>query len=669
MKITFKNIKIKLITKLTVSALVFLLPLGIMLYSVISVSLSSIKKNSVELRGIEVLRPVFELMQNIPFYIRIYIDKSPGDIDYTKHHIAELLTEIQDKYEEYFSHEGYVVSPQTLIESWENLSKTVIRDSVLWAYRQIMQDLYRVIVYVGDISGLVTDSDIESAYLIAASIHELPQAQDRVVLIGNLLRTIEAGAFTQRRKTELQLNLDLLMYSDNSRIQNRFNTAGTIRKSNTDTLESFELLLKSCYDNIAYYANTVGNIINESELNTQVIPALYDVASRVNNATFRLQNASLDRLEALISKRISTYRLNLILSLTAAAFATLFAFVIIFITNFSIRKATNNMSVVFKRLNENDLTVKIESLSNDELGDFMIALGVFLSKLQNTFSSFNKNTSMVSTSVFELSSTTKEMTAVANEQSASVSEIVTTMENNRNISAQSAEKTSEVAHLASQTQELSRRGAELREINENMMLDVRNQNAKIIEIIRNLAEMLSRIDESVALIDTIADHTKLIAFNAALEASSSGEAGSRFSVVASEIRRFADNVVESASEIKEKISELQEASQSLLTEANNGSRKIDIGYNRIVEQKEVFENIVDASKNVAIRTQQISSLSKQQEYATTQVFSALKEISAGVNQFVHATVITSETVNKLNNMSKELKETLEKYHISGGRIK
>jgi len=78
---------------------------------------------------------------------------------------------------------------------------------------------------------------------------------------------------------------------------------------------------------------------------------------------------------------------------------------------------------------------------------------------------------------------------------------------------------------------------------------------------------------------------------------------------------------------------------------------------------------VDASQNVAIRTQQISSLSKQQEYATTQVFSALKEISAGVNQFVHATVITSETVNKLNNMSKELKETLAKYHITGGNNK
>jgi len=666
MKIKLRKINLKLITKLTISAYVFLLPLGIMLFSLISISISSIKSENIELYGIEVVRPAIELMQNLPFYVRISIDKYPGDLDFTKQTISDLLKDLNEKYHKYFSNVAYVISPQTLIENWEQMSKTVIRDSVLWSYRQMMQDLIKLIAYVGDISGLVTDSDIESAYLIAASIHELPQTQDRIVSIGNLLRTIESGSFTQRRRTELQLDLELLLYSDNSRIQNRFNMVGNIRKKNTDTLESFEMLLKSCYENITYYVNTSMNIINEYEIDIKVIPPLFDVSTRVNNTIYRLQTASLDRLAILIAKRISVYRLRFILSLGAAVFAALFAFFIILTTNLSIRKSTDNMSVVFKRLDENDLAVRVESISNDELGDFMIALKGFLLKLQSTFSSFKKNTSMVSTSVIELSSTTQQMTAVANEQSASVSEIVATMENNRNISAQSAQKTSEVAHLASQTQELSRRGAELREINENMMLDVRNQNAKIIEIIRNLAEMLSRIDESVALIDTIADHTKLIAFNAALEASSSGEAGSRFSVVASEIRRFADNVVESASEIKEKISELQEASQSLLTEANNGSRKIDIGYNRIVEQKEVFENIVDASQNVAIRTQQISSLSKQQEYATTQVFSALKEISSGVNQFVHATVITSETVNKLNNMSEELRESLAKYHITDG---
>ena len=330
-------------------------------------------------------------------------------------------------------------------------------------------------------------------------------------------------------------------------------------------------------------------------------------------------------------------------------------------TYFMLNRPIKNILEIFKSLNNNDLTVQLEAISRDEMGDLTTALNDFLQKLNATFISFNNNASMVSTAVYELSSSAKEITTTANEQSASVAEIVSTMENNKDISTQAAEKTHEVAELAAETQELSQRGAELRDANEDMMLDIRNQNVKIIDEIRNLADMLSRIDESVQIIDTIADQTKLIAFNAALEASSSGEAGLRFSVVAGEIRRFADNVVESAAEIKERIAELQEASQELIAEANDGSRAIDSGYNRMVEQKAVFEDIVAVSQNVAIRSQEISGLSKQQELASAQIFITLKEISMGVNQFVSATASTSAAVEKLNNISQGLKSALEKY--------
>ena len=661
----FKNLK--LINKLTISASVFLLPLGIMLFSIISMSLSSINKDRIELNGIKVMNPAIALMQSIPLYVNFYFDNSESDAESVKKHIEELLSELKNEYEKYFYDEALTASPQSLLDNWELLSRTSIRDSFLWAYRQMMLDLNKIIIYIVDVSGLVTDRDIESAYLIAAAFNELPQTQDRMVIIGNLLRTIEDGAFTQRRKTELLLNLELLMYSDNVRIQNRFHAVETIRNKNTDTFESFEILLKSCYDTIAYFSNSVEYIINEPVIDIKTIPALFETATRANNTTYRLQVASLDRLESIIKERISLYRLRLILSLTAVTFATFFAFFIIFITAFGIRRSTDSMGVVFKRLNENDLSVVIESISSDELGDFMNLLGGFLSKLQITFSAINKNSSMVSLAMIDLSSTARQMAATANEQSASVAEIVSTIENNRNLTAQSAEKTKEVANLAVQTQELSRKGAGIREANENMMFDIRNQNVKIINIIKNLTDMLSGIDESIKIIDSIADHTKLIAFNAALEAASSGEAGSRFSTVADEIRRFANNVVESASEIKENISEINQAAQNLFTEANNGSRAIDAGYNRMVEQKEVFENIVDVSQNVAVRMQQIFNLSKQQEVSAAHVFTALKEISAGVNQFVSATSITSDTVDKLNNMSKELKDMLAKYHISGNK--
>jgi len=328
---------------------------------------------------------------------------------------------------------------------------------------------------------------------------------------------------------------------------------------------------------------------------------------------------------------------------------------------YTITRPMREIQQVADSLSQMDFSTGFKTIKQDEIGEMMKSLDDFLEKLKKSFALFSQNASMLSTAVFDLSASAKEITTTANEQSASVAEIVSTMESNKNLSSQVSSKTVEVADLASKTQELSRRGANLRDDNENMMFDIKNKNAKIVEEIKNLADMLSRIDESVQLIDTIADQTKLIAFNAALEASSSGEAGARFAVVAGEIRRFADNVAESVIEIKEKITELQEASGTLISEANNGSRAIDSGYNKMVEQKEVFENIVEVSQNVAMRSQQISNLSKQQELAAEQIFVALKEISSGVNQFVISTSSTSATAEKLNSMSIELKETLAKY--------
>jgi len=652
---------IKLTVRLIISVAVFLLPLGFMLYSIVSTSLVSLKKNQTELNGIRVLHPAINLMQTIPVYVNFSLDNHGGDISASKAVTDELLQELADKYEEYFSHEVIVVSMNTIMENWHLLTNTRIRETFLHAYSEIMQDLIKLISYIGDISGLITDSEIEGSYLISSTVHELPQVQERMILIGNLLRTIESGSFTQRRRAELELHLVLLVHADNARIQKRFNTIESFGIRNSETFHSFENLLKICYNDIVHFSELIEYVISNNESSADALSVLFETGISTNNSVYRLQSSALERLETIIKNRINKSWHNFLISLAFALASAVFAFAIIIFTINYIRKSTQTIGRVFKRLDENDLTVYIESLTKDEMGELMNALNGFLQKLNTAFISFGKNAKMVSTAALELSSSAQEVTATANEQSANIEEIVKIMENIKELSVQAAENTTEVANLASKTQELSRKGADLSVINENMMMDIRNQNEKIIHNIQNLADMLSRIDESIQLIDTIADRTKIIAFNAALEASSSGEAGTRFSVVASEIRRFAGNVVESVSEIKEKISQIQEASAILINEANTGSTAIEAGYNRMLDQMKVFENIVDVSKNVADRSQQISVFSKEQEITACQVFTSLKEISLGVNQFVASSTMTLATVEKLNSMSLELSETIAKY--------
>jgi methyl-accepting chemotaxis protein len=146
-----------------------------------------------------------------------------------------------------------------------------------------------------------------------------------------------------------------------------------------------------------------------------------------------------------------------------------------------------------------------------------------------------------------------------------------------------------------------------------------------------------------------------------LEASSSGESGARFAVVAAEIRRFADSVADSTKSIKAQIEEIQNETHLLISESNNQTRRIDFGVEQMSEQKTIFEDIVTNSQNLATKNQQIANLSKQQEYASQQIFDTLKEISAGAQQFVLMVTSANKTVDNLNDMSVLLKVALERY--------
>jgi methyl-accepting chemotaxis protein len=700
----YKNLKIT--TKLVFSSAVFILPIALMLFLIISNANLSLGKSSNERMGIGCLRPIAGLLRMVPMHLWTVLEQNPAsedtgrldqEIDLLLGELITNLGETGDKPKLGDIPGRRYVSALDLENNWNQLREIRGDQGVTIArYNAFIRDLWDLLAYIGDASQLVVDPELESYYFVQLSLDVLPRIQERIIQISNLVYASHTrGTITREDRQQLQAYTTLFSLSDTLHLRS-FLGAGLARIENRpgqDPLLYEELVLQGdAYTASAerfigilelFLAGEEPEVLEAPEgsealevpedtgmvsadlYHTEVLTA----ASQAATAAYRVWLGALDQLDVFLQQRIIGYRDSLFRSLIFAVLTALIAFIIVIFSSAVITKSTRSLKQLFKSLDNNDLSLELKVQSQDEFGELTAAFNRFLSKLRNAFVSFSQDASRLSTSVYDLSAATKELTTTANEQSASVSEIVSTMEDNKNMSGQVAGKTAEVADLAAKTRELSKRGTELRDANQDMMQDIRDQNDKIIEEIRNLADMLSRISEVIGIIDGIADQTKLIAFNASLEASSSGEAGARFAVVASEIRRFADNVVDSTAEIKQKIEEVQAASQTLITEANNGSIQIDEGYDRMVEQKEVFENIVVNSENVAIRSQQISDLSKQQEYASSQIFTTLQEISAGVKQFVVATASASKIADNLNVMSQELRETVGLYRTNTGDSK
>ena len=254
---------------------------------------------------------------------------------------------------------------------------------------------------------------------------------------------------------------------------------------------------------------------------------------------------------------------------------------------------------------------------------------------------------------------TKETAATSQDSSAAVKEIVATMEDSNVLSENISTKIKDVSSIANQTSNDVTEGVAQIEKNVAQLHEIFDANQQTIDGIKILSEKIESIWDIVTLINNVADQAKIIAFNAELEASTAGEAGKSFRIVANEIRRLSDGIIDGTREIKEKINEIQHSSDSLILASESGTEKINAGYENARGLEAKFANIRSSAEITATSADGIAEIIRQQASASEQILIALKEISAGVENFTVATdniSLASENVRKisedLNNASR-----------------
>ena len=168
------------------------------------------------------------------------------------------------------------------------------------------------------------------------------------------------------------------------------------------------------------------------------------------------------------------------------------------------------------------------------------------------------------------------------------------------------------------------------------------------------------------IIDTVADQTKLIAFNAALEAASAGESGKRFGVVAAEIRRLADSVTESTGEIARKVAEIQESISRLVVTSEKGTAGIEQGMAESAQTAEFLNALVDGAGETTSAAQQISLSSQQQRTASNQVVVALREIVTASADTAGSVRRIAAIAQAMTGLSAGLKGQVERFTLEAG---
>ena len=280
---------------------------------------------------------------------------------------------------------------------------------------------------------------------------------------------------------------------------------------------------------------------------------------------------------------------------------------------------------------------------------------LFISKLQAMMNKAIFASNRLIGETQELTSSSKENAETAQNQSSAVKEIVATMEDNTELSENISKKIKNVTSLANKTSEDVADGVEHLEQNVAQLGKIAEANQNTIEGIKALGEKIANIWDIVTLINTVADQAKIIAFNAELEASSAGEAGRNFHIVATEIRRLADGIIDGTKEIKESIAEIQKSSDSLILMSESGTERIKEGVENAKSLENRFSSIKNSSEITAESADEITTIISQQAIASEQILISLKQISSGVDKFKVATEDISVASEKLSLTAQELR--------------
>ncbi|MDP6685960.1 MAG: methyl-accepting chemotaxis protein [Candidatus Omnitrophota bacterium] len=296
--------------------------------------------------------------------------------------------------------------------------------------------------------------------------------------------------------------------------------------------------------------------------------------------------------------------------------AIIIALIITFIAYFvakSIANPIKNIASLTQKVASGDLTVSIQSKSEDEVGNMAKAFQTMIVTLRNMVAQILSTADRISSSSQELSSSAQEMNATAEEVSSTVQQIAKgtetqaeRVEETQKVMEQMSASVTQVSKGAQDSAAQASGAAETAQAGGVSAKDAQEKMTQISDVVINsassvkkLGERSDQIGEIVGVITNIADQTNLLALNAAIEAARAGEYGRGFAVVAEEVRKLAEGSAKAADEISKLIKDVQRETQQAVFNIEGASKETGAVKN-IAEKVGVgLQDIVKNAENVA----------------------------------------------------------------------
>lgn len=359
-----------------------------------------------------------------------------------------------------------------------------------------------------------------------------------------------------------------------------------------------------------------------------------------------------------------------------------------------IRRRTRPISSLIaqaKEIADGNLAVEDTNVkSKDEIGDLSNTLNGMAANLRHIISTvkmtsieLTRNSIETAASLNEMQQALHEVSTNMSETAAAASDGTVHAERSSTILGALADELQHSKENADVSVENSKRTMQTAEEGRHRASDINHDIDKIRissietgEMIQNLNDSTTKIQNITNSIAGIAAQTNLLALNASIEAARAGEHGKGFAVVAEEVRKLAEQSNEEVLEVEKLVKDITDSIEHVVSSTVESTALIETGTNTVHLTVQALSDISTAVSQTVDEMGTISQLitteaetSRQTVVIINQLAESIREIDNRTNTISVATEQTSASIDEIANRSTETSHMAQELEKLVGQFK
>ncbi len=328
------------------------------------------------------------------------------------------------------------------------------------------------------------------------------------------------------------------------------------------------------------------------------------------------------------------------------------------------QKISSILAVVSKAA-EGDLTGRIVVSGDDAIGQLAMAVQLMTDNLNLLVSQVQRSGIQVTSSSTEIAATLRQQEATMTEQAATVSEVVATATEISLTTKELVNTMDAVSRVSESTENSASDGQAALEKMEDTMRHMVDASVSIAAKLEVLSEKANNINTVVTTISKVADQTNLLSLNAAIEAEKAGEYGLGFSVVATEIRRLADQTAVATWDIEQMIKEMQSAVTAGVMSVDKFSEEVRRSVDDVRQVSSQLTHIIAQVRELTPRFESVNEGMHSQSQGADQIKQAIVQLSESAQQTVDSLKQSNIVIDRLNEAARGLQNGVSRFKVIG----